>query len=49
MIYVVQGCDVSLWQDDPSTAQHVDVAKMRSAGAQFVFIKTSQACFLDRD
>jgi lysozyme len=49
MTYTVQGCDISVWNDDISTPQHVDFNKMLAAGAKFVFIKASQACRLDRD
>lgn len=45
----VIGCDVSVWQDNNSTPQQVDFNKMRSAGASFVFIKASQANWLDQD
>ena len=43
------GADVSVWQDDSSTPQHVNFSKMRTGGAFFVFIKASQSTFLDRD
>lgn len=43
------GCDVSIWQDFNSTPQQVDFVKMRSAGAEFVFIKASQSTWLDQD
>lgn len=49
MIYPIIGTDVSIWQDDNSTAQVVDFAKMKAAGAQFVFIKASQSNFVDQD
>lgn len=45
----VLGIDVSRWQDNNSTPQQIDFAKARQAGAQFVFIKASQACWLDED
>jgi lysozyme len=43
------GNDISRWQDDISTAQHVDFAKMWAAGSRFVFIKVSQSTWADRD
>jgi lysozyme len=43
------GIDVSLWQDNNSTPQMVDFNKAKSAGASFVFIKTSQSLYLDPD
>lgn len=43
------GNDVSIWQDDNSTAQTVDFSVMRNQGSRFVFIKTSQATYLDQD
>ena len=46
---MLNGCDVSLWQDDNSTAQMMDFSKSIKAGANFVFIKVSQACWLDPD
>jgi len=49
MTYTVQGTDISLWQDDISTPQHVNFDTMKNAGAKFVFIKVSQATYLDRD
>jgi len=45
----VLGIDVSHWQDNISTPQRVDFAKAKAQGAQFVFIKASQATFRDRD
>jgi lysozyme len=43
------GIDVSLWQDNNSTPQMVDFDKAKLAGASFVFIKASQAQYLDPD
>ena len=43
------GIDVSRWQDDNSTPQRMDFAKAYNAGARFVFIKASQACWMDED
>jgi lysozyme len=48
-MYTVQGTDVSIWQDDISTPQHIDFTKMIDSGAKFTFIKASQATYLDRD
>ncbi len=36
------GLDVSVWQDNNSTAQQVDFKKAKAAGASFVYIKASQ-------
>ncbi len=41
--------DISRWQDDVSTAQHVDFKKMIAAGSKGVFIKVSQSTWVDRD
>lgn len=49
MTYTTIGCDVSVWQDNNSTAQQIDFAKMKSAGASFVFIKSSQGSWADQD
>ncbi len=43
------GIDISRWQDDNSTAQKMDFAKAYSAGARFVFIKSSQQLRVDED
>ena len=43
------GIDVSFWQDDNSTPQGIDFERARAAGAEFVFIKSSQALFTDQD
>jgi GH25 family lysozyme M1 (1,4-beta-N-acetylmuramidase) len=45
----ILGYDISVWQDDSSTPQHVDFVTARNAGIGFAFIKTSQACYADRD
>lgn len=42
------GCDISRWQDDPTTPEKVDFDQMRRAGASFVFLKASQAAWMDR-
>jgi lysozyme len=44
-----QGIDISVWQDNNSTAQMVDFNKAKSAGASFAFIKASQGLYLDSD
>lgn len=49
MTPTVIGCDVSVWQDDNSTPQRINFQQMRAAGAPFVFIKASQANWLDQD
>jgi lysozyme len=49
MTYTVPGCDISIWNNDGSTPQQVDFQTMLAKGAKFVFIKTSQATFVDRD
>ena len=46
---MVQGIDVSHWQDDKSTPQKMNFKKAVAAGAKFVFIKVSERGFLDRD
>ena len=43
------GIDVSSWQDDNSTPQQMNFAKSKAAGAEFVFIKSSQARWCDQD
>lgn len=43
------GIDISVWQDDNSTPQMMDFGKAKAAGAKFVFIKSSQAGYLDQD
>lgn len=43
------GIDVSTWQDAESTPQHVDFTKAAAMGDRFVFVKSSQALFVDTD
>ena len=43
------GADVSLWNDDNSTAQQVNFEKAKAQGLDFVFIKSSQRTFADPD
>lgn len=43
------GIDCSIYQDDNSTPQMMNFKKSREAGANFVFIKVSQANYLDQD
>lgn len=43
------GIDISQWQNDPQTPKFMDFAKARAAGADFIFIKASQANWRDRD
>lgn len=45
----VRGIDVSRWQDNISTPQHVDFVRAKAAGVEFVFIKASQSIWQDRD
>lgn len=45
----VLGIDVSKWQDENSTPQMMDFNKSKDAGANYVFIKVSQATYLDPD
>lgn len=45
----VLGIDVSRWQDNNSTAQQMDFKKSVAQGAKFVFIKSSQALWVDED
>lgn len=49
--YTVSGPDVSFWQDDNSTAQQIDFAKMRNAipTPRFVGIKVSESTYIDQD
>lgn len=46
---MILGLDVSTWQDDNSTAQQMDFAKAKKAGANFVFIKASERAGVDAD
>jgi len=46
---MIQGIDVSHWQDDRSTPQKMNFKKAVKAGAKFVFIKISERGYLDRD
>lgn len=48
-MFKTPGIDISIWQDDNSTAQTFDFHKAKAAGAKFVFIKSSQQCYLDQD
>jgi len=43
------GTDVSKWQDANSTPQKINFVKMKAAGADFVFMKASQANWADED
>jgi lysozyme len=45
---MILGTDISKWQDDFTTPQEINFNVMKSAGAQFVFIKASQAKFTDK-
>jgi len=46
---MIHGIDISVWQDDNSTAQMMDFAKAKAAGARFAFIKTSERMAADPD
>ena len=46
---MILGIDVSVWQDDNSTAQMMDFAKAKQAGANFTFIKASERGGVDPD
>lgn len=43
------GIDVSKWQNAISTPQVMDFNKAKAGGVEFVFIKASQANWIDRD
>lgn len=45
----ILGIDVSVWQDDNSTAQKMDFKKAVTHGAHFVFIKASERGGIDPD
>ena len=45
----VYGLDVSRWQNNISTPEDMDFTKAYTQGARFVFIKSSQANYKDRD
>jgi lysozyme len=45
---MILGTDISHWQDSPETPKEIDFNKMKSAGAQFVFFKASQAKWTDK-
>jgi lysozyme len=42
-----KGCDISRWQDDPTTPEHVDFERMKRAGIDFVYLKASQSTWTD--
>ena len=46
---MIEGIDVSVWQDDNSTPQKMDFSKAKAAGARFVFIKACERGFIDPD
>jgi lysozyme len=46
---MVQGIDVSHWQNDKSTPQKMDFTKAVKMGAKFVYIKVSERGGIDRD
>lgn len=43
------GCDISRWQDDNKTAAGVDFGKMKEAGIEFVYIRSSIGMTEDED
>lgn len=43
------GCDISTWQDASTTPAVIDFDKMHRAGAEYVFIKSSQGNYFDQD
>jgi lysozyme len=45
---MLQGCDISHWDDDLTTARKIDFEKMKNGGAHFVFFKATQAKFTDK-
>lgn len=47
--YTVPLCDLSTWNDDESTPQHVDFTVMRSRGIVGVFVKVGQGTKIDLD
>lgn len=46
---MILGCDVSFWQDDNTTPARPDFAKMKAAGAEFVFIRAAYGLSQDSD
>ena len=46
---MIPGIDISVWQDDNSTPQHMDMEKAKAAGARFIFIKACERGFIDPD
>jgi len=46
---MLQGCDVSSYQDDDRTLPQIDFVKMKNAGAKFVYIRASQSLWKDPD
>jgi len=46
---MILGCDVSVWQDDNSTAQMMNFEKAMNEGLRFAFIKASERMFKDLD
>ncbi|MCD6577684.1 MAG: glycoside hydrolase family 25 protein [Anaerolineaceae bacterium] len=46
---MIQGIDISHWQDDKSTPQKMNFKKAVENGAKFVFIKVSERGGIDRD
>ena len=46
---MIQGIDISHWQDDKSTPQKMNFKKAVDAGAKFVFIKVSERGSIDKD
>ena len=44
---MIEGVDLSHWQDDSATPKKIDFDKMKSAGAQFCILKASQGTWTD--
>jgi lysozyme len=45
----ILGFDVSIYDDDSSTPQHVNFQQAKNNGIEFVYIKSSQGNYSDRD
>ena len=45
----IQGCDISRYQDDITTAKRIDFAKMKAAGVEFVLMRALFGTTQDRD
>ncbi len=45
---MLQGTDISTWQDSPDISGEVNFVKMKDAGAKYVFFKISQSTYNDQ-